>query len=47
MGTAVVLIILCIVVGFAIRSILRNKKKVKFGQCHGDCSHCSGTCHES
>ncbi len=45
MGTVVVLLLLAAGVGFAVRSMIRDKKSGKSLQCGGDCSHCSGHCH--
>lgn len=43
MGTIVVGFILFVIVGFAIRTIVRDKKQGK--SCGGDCSRCGGNCH--
>ncbi len=45
MGTLITLAVLLLVVGLAIRGMIRNKKKGKSFQCGGDCSHCGGHCH--
>lgn len=44
MGTAIVLAILGLLIGLAIRSMVHNVKNGKGldGGCGGDCSHCSG-----
>ncbi|MDE6915259.1 MAG: FeoB-associated Cys-rich membrane protein [Lachnospiraceae bacterium] len=44
MGTFITLLILCAVVGLAVRSMVRDKKNGKSLQCGGDCSKCRG-CH--
>lgn len=44
-GTIVILAIVVAAAGFAIRSMVRDKKKGKSLQCGGDCSHCGGHCH--
>ncbi len=41
MGTAVVLAVLILAAGFAVRSICKERKKGK-SSCGGDCSHCRG-----
>lgn len=45
MGTAIVGVILLSIVGLAVRSMVRDKKKGKSIQCGGDCKHCGGCCH--
>ena len=45
MGTLITLAILLLVVGLAIRGMIRNKKKGKSFQCGGDGSQCGGHCH--
>lgn len=45
MGTAVVLGILLINVGFVIRGMIKDKKNGKSIQCGGNCKHCGGHCH--
>ena len=44
MATIMVGIILIALVGIAIASVIRNKKKGKSLQCGGDCGKCGG-CH--
>lgn len=41
MGTAIVLVVLCVIVFFIARSEIR---KLKSGQCTGSCAGCSGSC---
>ena len=45
MGTAVVFLMLATVVGFVIRSMVKDKKAGKSLQCGQNCKHCSGHCH--
>ncbi len=45
MGTFVVGAIVCIIIGLAVRSMIRDKKNGKSIQCGGDCKHCGGHCH--
>lgn len=45
MGTAIVGAIVLLIVGLAVRSMLRDKKAGKPLQCGGDCKHCGGHCH--
>ena len=45
MGTLITLAILLLVVGLAIRGMIRNKKKGKAFQCGAECSHGGGHCH--
>ena len=45
MGTIVVLVLLVAVVGFVIRSMVKDKKYGKSIQCGQNCQHCSGHCH--
>lgn len=45
MGTAVGIVILVLLVGAAVRSMIKDKKAGKSLQCGHDCSHCSGHCH--
>ncbi len=40
MGTAVVLVVLLLGVGMAVKSMIRDKKNGKSLQCGGDCKHC-------
>jgi len=44
MGTLITGAILLVVVGLALRSVIRSKKSGKSLQCGGDCSKCKG-CH--
>ncbi|MCD7820133.1 MAG: FeoB-associated Cys-rich membrane protein [Lachnospiraceae bacterium] len=44
MGTVLVGGILVVVVGFIIRSMIKDKKAGKSLQCGGDCSKCKGHC---
>lgn len=43
MGTVIVGIIILSAIGFAARSIYKDKKAGKC--CGGDCGHCGGACH--
>ncbi len=43
-GTIIVILVLVIVVGIAVWSVVRDKKKGKSINCGGDCKKCSG-CH--
>ncbi len=45
MGTAVGILILIVLVGAAVRSMVKDKKAGKSLQCGQDCKHCSGHCH--
>ena len=45
MGTAIVLLAVLAAVGFAVRSMIKDKKAGKSLQCGGDCKHCGGCCH--
>lgn len=45
MGTVIVGAIVLVIVGLAVRSMLRDKKAGKSVQCGGDCKHCAGHCH--
>ncbi|MGN0347930.1 MAG: FeoB-associated Cys-rich membrane protein [Roseburia sp.] len=45
MGTIITGLVLAGVVGLAVRSMIRDKKKGKSLQCGCDCSRCSGGCH--
>jgi hypothetical protein len=47
MGTIVVLAILLVVVGLAVRSLYKDKKAGKSIQCGTDCKTCGGCCHSS
>ena len=44
MGTVVGIIILAVIVGTAVRSMVKDKKAGKSLQCGQDCKHCSGHC---
>ncbi len=44
MGTILVLAVLAVLIGLAVRSMIRDKKAGKSLQCGGDCRHCRG-CH--
>ena len=44
MGAAVVLVVLLLGVGMAVKSMIRDKKNGKSLHCGGDCKHCGG-CH--
>lgn len=43
-GPVLVAVILILIVGFAIRSMVKDKKNGKSLQCGGDCKKCKG-CH--
>lgn len=43
-GTGIVLLILCVVVVFIIRGMVRDKKNGKSLQCGMDCRNCGGHC---
>lgn len=45
MGTVVVAAVLVLVIGLAVRSMIKDKKNGKSLQCGGDCKHCGGHCH--
>ncbi len=45
MGTFFVGAIVVGVVCFSIRSMVRDRRNGKSGQCKGDCTHCGGHCH--
>lgn len=45
MGTFIVLVILCVVVGLIIRSMMKDHKAGKSIQCGCGCSSCNGSCH--
>ena len=45
MGTIIVGAVLLLVVGLAVRSMIRDKKSGKSLQCGGDCKNCGGHCH--
>ena len=45
MGTIIVGAVLLLVVGLAVRSMIRDKKAGKSLQCGGDCKYCGGHCH--
>ena len=46
MGTIIVGAVLLLVVGLAVRSMIRDKKAGKSLQCGGDCKNCGGHCHQ-
>ncbi len=46
MGTIIIGIILLVIVGFIIRSMIKDKKAGKSIQCGGECKHCGGHCHK-
>ncbi|MCI8831915.1 MAG: FeoB-associated Cys-rich membrane protein [Lachnospiraceae bacterium] len=43
-STFLILLIILLLVGFAVRTIYKNKKE---GKCCSGCSGCSGNCHKS
>lgn len=45
MGTIIVGAVLLLIVGLAVRSMVRDKKSGKSLQCGGDCKNCGGHCH--
>jgi len=45
MGTFIIGIIVLVLVGLAVRSMIKDKKSGKSIQCGGDCKHCGGNCH--
>lgn len=45
MGTVVVAAVLVLVIGLAVRSMIKDKKNGKSLQCGGNCKHCGGHCH--
>ena len=45
MGTIIVGAVLFLIVGLAVRSMVRDKKSGKSLQCGGDCKNCGGHCH--
>ena len=45
MGSLVVAAALVLVIGLAVRSMIKDKKNGKSLQCGGDCKHCGGHCH--
>ena len=45
MGTVVVAAVLVLLIGLAVRSMIKDKKNGKSLQCGGDCKHCGGHCH--
>ena len=45
MGTVVVAAALVLVIGLAVRSMIKDKKNGQSLQCGGDCKHCGGHCH--
>ena len=44
MGTIIVGAVLLLVVGLAVRSMIRDKKAGKSLQCGGDCKNCEAIC---
>ena len=45
-GTIIVGLVLVVIVGLAVRSMVKDKKAGKSIQCGGDCKHCGGGhCH--
>ncbi len=44
MGTIIVLAVLILLVGLAVRSMIRDKKNGKSLQCGCSCEHCGGCC---
>ena len=44
MGTWIVGAGLVCIIGFVIRSMIKDKKAGKSLQCGGDCKHCGGHC---
>ncbi len=46
MGTIITAGILLVIVGFAIRSMMKDKKNGKSLQCGCDCKQCGGHCHK-
>ena len=44
MGTLITGIVIIAVVGFIIRSMIRDKKNGKSIQCGGNCKNCGGHC---
>ncbi len=44
MGTLITGAIVLIIAGFAVKSLIKDKKSGK-SSCGGDCSHCGGHCH--
>lgn len=45
MGNVIVGAVVLVVVAFAVRSMVKDKKNGKSLQCGGDCKHCGGHCH--
>ena len=46
MGTIIVGLVLVVIVGLAVRSMVKEKKAGNSIQCGGDCKHCGGGhCH--
>ncbi|MGN0465991.1 MAG: FeoB-associated Cys-rich membrane protein [Lachnospiraceae bacterium] len=45
MGTLIVGVILVGIIGFAIKSMIKDKKAGKSLSCGGDCKNCGGHCH--
>jgi hypothetical protein len=44
MGTIVVAVVLLLIVGLAVRSMVRDKKNGISLQCGGNCKNCEGHC---
>lgn len=42
LGTIIVLAVVVLIVYFAVRSMIKDKKRGKSLQCGGDCSKCKG-----
>ena len=45
MGSVIVGLVLAGIVGLAVRSMVKDKKKGKSNQCGGECKNCGGRCH--
>lgn len=44
MGTIITSVIVLVIVGLAVRSMIKDKKKGKSLQCGCDCKNCGGHC---
>lgn len=44
MGTIIVLAIIVVIAGLALRSLIQDKKKGITCRCGGNCSSCAGNC---
>jgi hypothetical protein len=44
-GTIIVGVIVLVLIGFAIKSMIKDKINGKSLQCGGDCKNCGGHCH--